>query len=178
MYYMKGLTTIYWGQGKGKTTAAIGAALRALGQGQRVLFMQFIKGEDWKTGEANMFEKMENVELCIVGKGWVRIMGDQKPIEEHEEAAQAGFEYALQQMTKGNWDVVVLDEILSAVDSGLLTMDQIKELIRAKPENVHFLMTGHKAYTELIELADVVTNMEKVKHAYDKGVQAQKGVDF
>lgn len=172
----KGLTIIYWGWGKGKTTAAIGAALRALGQGQRVLFMQFMKSEEWKTGEATMFEKMENIEFCIVGKGWVRILGDHKPIDEHQEAARAGLAYAREQI--GNWDLIVLDEILSAVDAGLLKIDEIKELIKMKPISTHLIMTGHQEYPELIEVVDVVTKMEKIKHPFDLGLLAQKGVDF
>lgn len=181
----KGLTMIYWGYGKGKTSSAMGVALRALGQGLRVLIVQFMKGggkEGWQTGEQIIFDKLKAqgapIEFVVAGKGWVKIRGDQKPFEDHEEAAQGGFAYSLQQTASGQWDFVVLDEILSAVDSMLLTVDQIKELIEAKPPKVHLLMTGHKEYPELTELADLVTKMEKVKHPYEKGVLAQKGVDF
>lgn len=196
----KGLTIIYWGDGKGKTTAAIGAAMRALGQGQRVLFAQFMKGEEWKTGEAKMFEKARDIEFHIFGKGWVGIKGDQKPITEHQSAARAGLEF-VKRVFQGKatapqssasaagatrsrafpataFDVVILDEILSAVDAGLLTVDEIKELIRAKPPPVHLLMTGHQQYPELAELVDVITNMEKIKHPFDQGIQAQKGLDY
>lgn len=176
---------IYWGYGKGKSTAAIGLALRALGQGKRVLFMQFMKGgkeAGWETGEGKMFKKLqqakEALEFRVVGKGWVRILGDAKPIEDHEEAARDGLAYSREQMANGKWDVVILDEILSAVDSVLLTVDDIKDLIRAKSPEVHLLMTGHNEYPELAEMADLVTKMEKVKHPYDKGIKAQKGIDF
>jgi len=200
LYHMeKGLVMIYWGYGKGKSTAAIGLALRALGQGKRVLFMQFMKGgaeAGWETGEGKMFTRLnfasqnlsgqENgllprcayVEFRVVGKGWVRILGDAKPIEDHEQAAREGLAFAKSQITNHKFQVVILDEILSAVDSVLLSVDDIKELIRAKPPQVHLLMTGHNEYLELAELADLVTKMEKVKHPYDKGVLAQRGIDF
>ena len=186
---------IYWGYGKGKSTAAIGLALRALGQGQRVLFIQFIKGE-WHTGEMTMFEKITEwqergelpkgayFEFYSMGRGFVRIMGDKKPIEEHKEAAREGLAYARTKLSFVQseqclaFDVVILDEILSAVDSMLLTADDIKELIRVKSPQVHLLLTGHKEYPELAELADLVTRMEKVKHPYDQGLLAQRGVDF
>lgn len=176
---------IYWGYGKGKTTAAMGLALRALGQGQRVLIVQFMKGgikEGWQTGEQILFDKLKTqgaaIEFIIAGKGWVKIMGDQKEIVDHEAAAREGLEYSLQQTASGSWDVVILDEVLSALDSMLLAVDDIKELIRAKPPEVHLLMTGHNEYPELTEMADLVTIMKKIKHPYDKGVLAQKGVDF
>ncbi len=209
----KGSVMIYWGYGKGKSTAAIGLAFRALGQGKRVLFMQFMKGgaqAGWETGEGKMFgwleqnfpppqssptsgeETIENspplvggargggdaLEFRVVGKGWVRILGDAKPIEDHEEAARDGLKFAQEQMMSGKWDVVILDEVLSAVDAVLLSVDDIKELIRAKPPEVHLLMTGHNEYSELAEMADLVTTMKKVKHPYDKGIKAQRGVDF
>ncbi|MBI2552287.1 cob(I)yrinic acid a,c-diamide adenosyltransferase [Candidatus Uhrbacteria bacterium] len=211
----QGLVMIYWGYGKGKSTAAIGLALRALGQGKRVLFMQFMKGgaeAGWETGEGRMFRWLEqsspspqpspikgegviknppplvggvrggedgaHLEYHIVGKGWVRILGDAKPIEDHEQAAREGLAFAKSQITNNKFQVVILDEILSAVDSMLLSVDDIKDLIRAKPPEVHLLMTGHNEYPELAEMADLVTKMEKVKHPYDKGVLAQKGVDF
>lgn len=197
-----GLTIIYWGYGKGKSTAAIGLALRALGQGQRVLFMQFMKGgkeAGWETGEGKMLKKLreqgEQIEFRVVGKGWVRIMGDKKPIEDHEQSAREGLEFVKNQFVIAGgsasetseaepphvdqkFNVIILDEILSAVDSALLSVDDIKDLIAAKPPEVHLLMTGHSEYPELAELADLVTKMEKVKHPYDTGVLAQRGVDF
>lgn len=180
---------IYWGFGKGKTSAAVGMALRALGQGKRVLFMQFMKGgkdAGWETGEGTMFKWLskkdspfaKGLSFTVVGKGWVRILGDKKPIEDHEEAARDGFAFAKRQIANGKWHIVILDEILSAVDSALLSVADIKKLIRAKPPQVHLLMTGHKEYTELTKLADLVTRMEKVKHPYDKGMLAQQGIDF
>ncbi|OGL68076.1 hypothetical protein A3B21_02225 [Candidatus Uhrbacteria bacterium RIFCSPLOWO2_01_FULL_47_24] len=205
----KGLVMIYWGYGKGKSTAAVGLAVRALGQGKRVLFMQFMKGgkdAGWETGEGKMFKWLEQLpspglrppsplgrgegegklEFHIVGKGWVRIMGDKKPIEEHEEAAREGLEFVMKILrstgspsaSQWEFDVVILDEILSAVDSALLSVEDIKALIRAKPPEVYLIMTGHKEYPELAELADLVTKMQKVKHPYDKGIKAQKGIDF
>src|SRR3989338_926706 len=197
----QGFTMIYWGYGKGKSTAAIGLVVRALGQGKRVLFMQFMKGgaeAGWETGEGKMFKALSGVahesarrrelslatpksaklEFRVVGKGWVRILGDSKPIEDHEQAARDGFAFAQEQMVSGKWDLVILDEVLSAVDALLLSVDDIKELIRAKPPEVHLLMTGHNEYPELAEMADLVTKMEKVKHPYDKGVKAQRGIDF
>lgn len=176
---------IYWGYGKGKSTAAIGLALRALGQGQRVLFMQFMKGgaeAGWETGEEKMFQKLqekgEKVEFHVAGKGWVKIMGDKKPIEDHEQAAREGLAFARDQVLGSSFQVVILDEVLSAVDSALLSVDDIKALIAAKPPEVHLLMTGHNEYPELAEIADLVTKFEKIKHPFDKGILAQRGVDF
>ena len=178
----------------------MGVALRALGQGLRVLIVQFMKGgaeAGWETGEQSMFEKLKTqglpVEFNVAGKGWVKILNDQKPIEDHEKSAREGLEFVKEQFAIGGdpisvpteigspnikWDLVVLDEILSAVDSALLSVDDIKELIKARPPETHLLMTGHKEYPELAELADLVTRMEKVKHPYDTGVTAQKGIDF
>jgi len=208
----QGFTMIYWGYGKGKSTAAIGMAVRALGQKKRVLFMQFMKGENWTTGEQKMFEQLmrdqatsvgglvtalAQFEYHKIGKGWVRILGDKKPIEEHEEAAREGLKFVMDifsnegtaprgQATKKSglatsvvaFDVVILDEVLSAVDSALLSVDDIKELIRTKPTEVHLLMTGHNEYPQLVEVADLVTKFEKIKHPFDKGILAQRGVDF
>jgi len=173
----KGLTIIYIGDGKGKTTAAAGLAMRAAGTGMKVLFLQFVKG-DWKSGEIAVLEKMPNVNVKILGKGFVGILGDKKPLAEHVKAALDALELSKKALVSGVYDLVVLDEAISAIESKLLTVEDILSLIKAKPEQAHLCLTGHKRIRKLIDAADLVTEMKMVKHPYYKGILAQKGIDF
>ncbi len=185
----KGLTIIYIGDGKGKTTAAVGMIVRALGHGWRVAFLQFMKEEKWPSGERDFFRSFvslrgatEGSDVAIsietVGQGFVGIMGDKKERDTHRLAAEAGYKKTLDLLTLKQNDLVVLDEILSAVDEGLLTEEQILELIAKKPEDTTLVMTGHKHYPRIFEKADLVTEMKKLKHPFDSGYIAKKGVDF
>lgn len=172
------LVVVYTGGGKGKTTAAIGMAVRAAGRGWRVCILQFIKGS-WHYGEEVGLKRLEpEVELVKAGKGFVGIIDDKLPREEHERAAREALEEARKRVHSGNYRLVVLDEISYAVQMGLLGKEEVLELVRSRPPNVHLVLTGNHAVPELIEMADLVTEMKEVKHPFRKGVPAQKGIDY
>ena len=178
---------MYVGDGKGKTTAAMGAAARALGHGWSVFVLQFMKEEKWPSGERDFFRNITplllgegkgEVTIETAGEGFVGIMGDQKERETHKAAAQAGYKKALATLVSKKYQLVILDEILSAVDEGLLTEREILDLITKKPEDVTLVMTGHKSYPAIFAKADLVTEMKKIKHPFDSGYIAKKGIDF
>ena len=174
----RGLLIVYTGSGKGKTTAAMGLALRAAGYGKQVLVIQFVK--TWFTGEKGGFEHLPNVEFIQAGKGFYKILGDKLPETEHVEAAIAALELAAKKMASGKYDVVVLDEIIGSVTGGLLPLVAVLELVDAKPPQVDLVLTGHNGLdlTPLIERADLVTEMRKIKHPYDAGILARKTIDY
>lgn len=174
----RGLVVVYTGNGKGKTTAAMGLALRAAGYGRKVLVIQFVK--TWFTGEKGGFEYLPNVEFVQAGKGFYKILGDKLPEEEHVQAARAAFELAQSKIESGQYDVVVLDEIIGSMTGGLLPIEPVLELIDTKPPQLDLVLTGHrgKELPELLERADLVTEMVKVKHPYDSGILAKKTIDY
>jgi cob(I)alamin adenosyltransferase len=174
----KGLVVVYTGDGKGKTTAAMGLALRAAGYGKKVLVIQFVK--TWFTGEKGGFEFLPNVEFVQAGKGFYKILGDKLPKDEHEEAAQDALALARAKITSGEYDVVVLDEIIGTVIGGLLPLEPVLELLDTRPEQMDVVLTGRHAeqLPELLERADLITRMEKVKHPYDSGIIAKKTIDY
>jgi cob(I)alamin adenosyltransferase len=174
----RGLVIVYTGDGKGKTTAAMGLALRAAGYGKRVLVIQFVK--TWFTGEKGGFEHLPNVEFIQAGKGFYKILGDKLPESEHVEAARKAFELAERKIASGNYDVVVLDEIIGTVTGGLMPLEPVLELIDSKPPDIDLVLTGHrgKELPPLLERADLVTEMVKVKHPYDSGILARKTIDY
>jgi len=174
----KGLLVVYTGDGKGKTTAALGMTVRAVGYDWKVAVIQFIKGS-WKYGEMDGIKKLApNVELNIMGEGFVGIIDDDKPIEQHREAAVKAYELALEKITSGKYQLVVLDELNVAVTLGLITRDECRQLVAKKPEKLHLVITGRGAKKWLIDEADLVTEMKEIKHPFQKGILAQKGVDF
>lgn len=173
---VKGLTVIFTGPGKGKTSAALGAVMRALGHGMRCKVIQFIKA-DASTGEMALAQKLAP-ELQIVQAGLGFTWLDKHPPEEHKKAAQAGIEMAVADLQSGLFGMVVLDEALYALGKGLVTLDDLKRAIAAKREGTHLILTGRGAPDELIELADMVTRMEEIKHPMKKGIPAQKGIDY
>lgn len=174
----RGLVVVYTGNGKGKTTAAMGLALRAAGYGKRVLVIQFVK--TWFTGEKGGFESLPNVEFIQAGKGFYKILGDSLPETEHVEAAKSAFELAQAKVSSGAYDVVVLDEIIGTVTGGLLPLEPVLAMIDAKPPEVDLVLTGHrgKDLPALLERADLVTEMVKLKHPYDAGILARKAIDY
>jgi cob(I)alamin adenosyltransferase len=172
----KGLTIVYIGDGKGKTSAAAGLAARAVGTGFRVLYLQFVKG-DWPSGEREALAKL-GVEVRLMGRGFVGILGDRKHISEHVQAAQNAMSESIKALQSKNYDLVVLDEALSAVESELLTEADILEINKAKPAAVHLCMTGHKRFKKIIAAADLVTEMKMIKHPYYEGILAQRGIDY
>lgn len=174
----RGLVIVYTGNGKGKTTAAMGLALRAAGYGKHVLVIQFVK--TWFTGEKGGFEHVPNVEFIQAGKGFYKILGDQLPEQEHVEAAKEAFELAQAKISSGEYDVVVLDEIIGSITGGLLPLAPVLELIDAKPPQLDLVLTGHHAQelAPIVERADLMTEMVKVKHPYDSGILARKSIDY
>jgi cob(I)alamin adenosyltransferase len=174
----KGLVVVYTGDGKGKTTAAMGLALRAAGYGKKVLVIQFVK--TWFTGEKGGFEHLPNVEFVQAGRGFYKILGDKLPEQEHVDAAKMAFSLAQVKVSSGEYDVVVLDEIIGSVTGGLLPLEMVLELVDSKPTQLDLVLTGHhgKELPELLERADLVTEMVKLKHPYDSGILAKKTIDY
>jgi cob(I)alamin adenosyltransferase len=173
----KGLILINTGPGKGKTTAALGTALRAVGNGMRVLVLQFLKGS-WHYGELDAVLPFgENFVLKQMGRGFVKVGGaetdpeDIRLVEEAWNEARAAIE-------SGDWDLVVLDEINYAIGYGMLDPAAVAEALRNRPEMVHVILTGRNAHPLLVEVADTVTEMREVKHAYQKGILAQRGIEY
>jgi cob(I)alamin adenosyltransferase len=172
----KGLVIVNTGNGKGKTTAALGLALRAVGQGLKVSMIQFIKG-GWKYGELKAPDFLPGFEITPMGKGFVGL-GGKTPAPEDVELAVETLAAGRAKVVSGEWDMVILDEINCAVDLGLIEIEKVLDLIREKPENVHLVMTGRGAKPQIIEAADLVTEMKEIKHPYHEGIKAQKGVEF
>jgi len=171
----RGLVYIFTGDGKGKTSAALGVILRALGHGLRVYIVYFMKG-DYPYGERTILAKLPNVTMAIFGHMGFIDPANIKP-EEIEQAKQA-LAAAREAMLSGSYDLVVLDEVNLAVAWKLVELDEVVRLIGDKPQNVELILTGRKADTQLIKLADLVTEMLKIKHPYDEGVKARKGIDY
>lgn len=172
-----GLILVNTGDGKGKTTAALGMALRAWGQGMKVLVLQFIKG-GWKYGELKAAEKLgPDFEMRQMGEGFIKGPGDQS-LEEHRQAAAEALAAAVTEISSGKYDLIILDEILYAIHYGLVALDDALELMAKKPDRLHLVLTGRNAPPEIIEQADLVTEMKEIKHHYNKGIPAQKGIEF
>ena len=173
----KGLILINTGPGKGKTTAALGTALRAVGNGMRVLVLQFLKGS-WHYGELDAVQPFgENFILKQMGRGFVKVGGAETDPEDIRLVEQAWSE-ARAAIESGDWDLVVLDEINYAIGYGMLDPAVVAETLRGRPEMVHVILTGRNAHPLLVEVADTVTEMREVKHAYQKGILAQRGLEY
>ena len=170
----KGLVQVYTGNGKGKTTAAFGLALRAIGRGLKVYIIQFIKG-GFDYGELYVVDKLPGLELKAFGQGKF-ITG--KPAKEDVEQAQQALELARQAVNSGKYDLVVLDEINVALGLKLIGLDEVLELIELKPAHVELLLTGRGAHDKIVQAADLVTEMKDVKHPYNRGVPARKGIEY
>jgi len=170
---MKGYIQVYTGNGKGKTTAALGLALRAAGAGLKVYFAQFIKGMDYS--ELHSIKKLsENITLKQYGR---ECFIYKEPDEEDIKVARRGFDEVSQIIYKGDHEVVVLDEINIAIYYKLISVDEVLELINNKPENVELVLTGRNVDKRIIERADLVTEMKEIKHYYRNGVNARKGIE-
>ncbi len=173
----RGLIIVNTGPGKGKTTAAIGTALRAAGQGMRVLMLQFLKGS-WHYGELDAVKAFgENFIMKQMGRGFVKV-GTEKPDPEDVRLVEDAWNEALQAINSGKWDLVILDEINYAISYGMLDAAKVAKALKQKPELVHVILTGRNAHPTIVELADTVTEMRQVKHAYEKGVMAQRGIEY
>jgi len=175
----RGLTIVYTGDGKGKTTAAVGLTVRAAGNRLRVFFLQFIKGQ-WKSGEREVLRSLPGVDLEVTGRGFTieGLRNPNIPMEDHAAAAAHGWQVAKHIVNAGEYDVVVLDEILGAVTAGLVPLSELLSLVREKPEEVHLVLTGRGAQAELIEIADLVSEVQPIKHPFERGIKAQRGIEF
>jgi cob(I)alamin adenosyltransferase len=171
----KGTIHVYTGDGKGKTTAALGQALRASGHGLKVIVLQFMKGEI-KYGE---LEAVKNVPgFTIEQHGLPSFVDKDNPSAKDRSLARQGFERAKEVLSSGKYDIVVLDEANIALDYGLLNLKDLMEVITKRPLHVDVVLTGRYAPKAVIELADLVTEMREVKHHYQKGVQAREGIEY
>jgi cob(I)alamin adenosyltransferase len=173
-----GFVIVYTGDGKGKTTAALGMAFRAIGRGWRVLMVQFMKGT-WHYAELDTAKRLApDFEIVPMGKGFYQILDDHYTKAEHQEAARATLDFAREKMISGEYDLLILDEVNNAVSTGLLDVEAVMKLLDSKPIDLAIVLTGRGAPAEFIDRADLVTEMREIKHPYQKGIFAQKGIDF
>ena len=174
----KGLVIVYTGGGKGKTSAALGLVLRAVGYNHKVCMVQFVKGS-WHYGELDSAKRLApEFEMITAGKGFVGILDDKSPREEHVKAANDTLMISREKILSGKYNVVILDEINYAVQLELLKLDDVINLIKSKPAELDLVLTGNHASEEVIELADLVTEMKEIKHPFKSGIKAKKGIDF
>jgi cob(I)alamin adenosyltransferase len=172
-----GLVIVYTGEGKGKTTAAIGLALRAAGYKKKVLIVQF--GKVWFTGELEGVKMLSPyVKIVQGGLGFIKILDDQYDIKEHREMAEKTYQLLYTEVTGGKWDVVIADETVGALAGNLLSQKKVIDLIKAKPIKLDLVLTGHHGKPSLFKHADLVTEMVQVKHPFQKGFLAKPGVDY
>lgn len=172
-----GLIMVHTGTGKGKTTAALGLALRGAGYGFQTLMIQFIKGDRQygELGGADMLAPF--LDILPMGKGFIRFDRG-GPGDEDRKAVREAWELAKRQMTTGKYDMIILDEINYVIDYGFLPVEDVLDALRSRPKPLHVVLTGRNAHPDLIEAADLVTEMAEVKHPFQKGVKAQKGIEF
>lgn len=170
----KGLILVNTGDGKGKTTAALGMAMRALGHGLRVRMIQFIKGK-WKTGELKAAQSFPNFKLSNMGKGFT---WDSKNIEDDLERIHDAWEAGKEAIYSGEYHLVILDEINYVLDYEFLPVEEVVDVLNRKPPQVHVVLTGRNAPPQIVAIADLVTEMKAIKHPYGKGVRAQRGIEF
>ena len=170
---------IFTGNGKGKTTAAIGQALRAIGNGSRVLMIQFIKGP-WKSGEHESAAKLSpQFKIVRKGNGFVHPEDSEKVLGEHIKAARSALEYAKKEISSGEWNIVILDELWVALNLKLLRSEDVSDLLDNYLGKLdHLIATGRNCPLEFIERADLVTEMKEIRHPFSKGIPAQAGVEF
>jgi cob(I)alamin adenosyltransferase len=174
----KGLIIVYTGPGKGKTTAALGIAFRAVGQGLKVLMVQFIKGS-WHYGELDAAQMLGDDRFTILpmGRGFVKV-GEEKPDSEDVRRVEEAWEFSREKLRSRQYDLVILDEINYAISYRMLDPEKVVKALQEKPEMVHVILTGRNAHPSIAEQADLVTEMREVKHPYQKGILAQRGIDY
>lgn len=174
----KGLVIINTGEGKGKSTASFGIAVRALGNGMKVLIRQFIKGE-WVPGEMKFFNSLPGgqIDIKTYGDGFIMKMSDSErkklKLKTRENLAEVSAEISAKKA-----DVIILDEIICLLNLGIISNEDIINLVKIKPEQMHLVLTGRGASEGIIDMADIVTEMKEVKHPYKSGISAQKGIEF
>ncbi len=170
-----GLIIVYTGNGKGKTTAALGAAFRAASRGMKTLMVQFLKENDISAEQSVPPPLSEYIKIHPCGKGFVF---DGDDIAPHKESAEAGWQFMLAELKRIKYDILILDEIAAALNLQLLPVESIKTFLSQKGDEIHVILTGRNMPEELIAIADTVTEMKEIKHAYQKGIPATPGVDY
>jgi cob(I)alamin adenosyltransferase len=174
----KGLIVVITGEGKGKTTTALGLAVRACGHNLRTSIIQLMKGDIY-AGEWDGIKKLNcQVELIPTGKGFCGIQGNPYPHREHRKNAQDAIKLTHEKMASGQFDILILDEVNNAIHLRLVDLEQVLEIVRRKPPSMHLVLTGRDAHPQVIELADTVSEIHEVKHAFRKGIEPQPGIDF
>jgi cob(I)alamin adenosyltransferase len=171
----KGLVQVYTGNGKGKSSASFGLALRAVGRGLKVYIVQFIKG-GFDYGELYVVDKLPGLTLRAFGRG--KFVSEKKPEKVDVELAKQALETAREAVMKCEADIVILDEINVALDLKLVSLEEVLELVRGKPEHVELVLTGRNAPQEIVQAADLVTEMIEIKHPYNAGFKARKGIEY
>ncbi|MDP2948114.1 MAG: cob(I)yrinic acid a,c-diamide adenosyltransferase [Chloroflexota bacterium] len=170
----QGLVIVLTGHGKGKTTAALGIVLRAWGRGMKTVILQFVKTRTGNYGENRAAKKL-GIEMIPLGEGFTWLSKD---IEKDKAAARQCWELARQKIDSGQYDIVVLDELTYPMTYGWIPVEEVIEALRGRPQGLHVIITGRDASQELIDFADLVTEMREVKHPYQKGIKAQPGIEF
>jgi cob(I)alamin adenosyltransferase len=174
----RGLIVVITGNGKGKTTSALGMALRACGHGMKVCIIQFMKG-DLYAGEWDGINQMNcDIELVTTGKGFCGIQGNPYSRAEHRANAQDAVDLAREKIEEGSYEMLILDEINNALKLKLVDIPQILDLLQKKPPMLHLILTGRDAHPQVIELADTVSEVREIKHAYRKEIEPQPGIDY
>ena len=169
---------VFTGNGKGKTTAALGQALRSVGNGKKIKMIQFVKGS-WKSGEEKSAKKLApDFELVKGGIGFVGILGDKHPRSAHEEVARKTWELCKEAVDSKKYNLVIMDEINVALDLRLIDAGEVNFFLKSAPKDIDLILTGRGAPEWLIDMADLVTEMKDVKHPYNDGAGAKKGIEF
>jgi len=172
-----GLVIVYYGNGKGKTTTAVGLAIRAAGRGLKTKIIQFIKGPV-ESGEEIWLKSNLQIEIEKFGLGFVGILGDKRKISEHQRTAQIALAQAASDLKDKKYDILILDEILGAIKGNLIPLQSVLKLIKEKPPAKTLVLTGAPKIDEIIKCSDLVSEIKKIKHPFDKGIQAIKGIDY
>ena len=170
----QGLIMINTGDGKGKTTAALGAAIRAAGSGIKVCIIQFLKGS-WKYGELETIKKIPEIEITQMGTGFT---WEKESLEEDRKLARKAWDACKQAVLSGTYGMVIFDEINYVLHYGLLDENEVVEFLQKRPAGVHIILTGRNALERIKDIADMVTEMREIKHPFKKGITAQKGIEF
>ncbi len=174
----QGLVVVITGNGKGKTTSALGMALRSAGHDMKVCIIQFMKG-DLYSGEWDSIKRLgELVELTHTGKGFCGIEGNPFPHSEHRKNAQDAIALVWEKIKRNLFDVLILDEINNALSLNLIDLEQVLDILNKRPSRLHMILTGRDAHPDVIELADTVSEIREIKHAYRKGIEPQPGIDY
>ncbi|RKD29088.1 cob(I)yrinic acid a,c-diamide adenosyltransferase [Thermohalobacter berrensis] len=175
---IKGIVQVYTGDGKGKTTAAIGQGLRAAGHGYRVTMVQFLKGRD--SGEVESIKKLEPNFKILRFDRTRKFFWNMNEEEKNElkNKINNAFEYIEESINKDEYDILILDEIMAVINNNLVSIEKVIDILKNKPENVEIILTGRNVPNQILDIADLVTEMKMIKHPFSKGIPARKGIEY